>query len=122
MAEITIQGDQRLNGTVSLSGAKNSAFKLMIASLLSHREVNLTNVCRIADVELVKEIILQLGGQVKADANYFKLQADNLQSFTVSKFGSGLAGFQFIFSSAFGPVSAGNHAFARRRPNRGAAT
>ncbi|MEK7622722.1 MAG: UDP-N-acetylglucosamine 1-carboxyvinyltransferase [Patescibacteria group bacterium] len=83
MAEITIQGGQRLNGTVSLSGAKNSAFKLMIASLLSHREVNLTNVCRIADVELVKEIILQLGGQVKADANYFKLQADNLQSFTV---------------------------------------
>ena len=83
MAEITIQGGQQLSGTVSLSGAKNSSFKLMIASLLSPREVNLTNVCRIADVDLVKEIIIQLGGQVKADKSHFKLQADQLNSFTV---------------------------------------
>lgn len=83
MAEIIIQGGRRLNGSVSLSGAKNSSFKLMIASLLSHREINLTNVCRIADVNLVKEIILQLGGQVKADGNCFKLQSGQLHSFTV---------------------------------------
>lgn len=83
MAEIIIQGGRRLSGTVSLSGAKNSSFKLIIASLLSRREVNLTNVCRIADVNLVKEIILRLGGLVKADANCFKLQSVKLNSFTV---------------------------------------
>ena len=55
MAEITIQGGQQLSGTVSLSGAKNSSFKLMIASLLSPREVNLTNVCRIADVDYQRD-------------------------------------------------------------------
>lgn len=64
MAQLVIQGGNPLKGVVRLGGAKNSSFKLMIASLLSDQEIRLLNFSRIADVTLVKNIIESLGGKV----------------------------------------------------------
>jgi UDP-N-acetylglucosamine 1-carboxyvinyltransferase len=44
MERIAIRGGHRLKGTVSISGAKNSALPIMAASLLSKEKVVLTNV------------------------------------------------------------------------------
>jgi UDP-N-acetylglucosamine 1-carboxyvinyltransferase len=57
MDRIRIVGGNRLNGTIAISGAKNAALPLMIASLLSAETLTLENVPRLADVALLKRIL-----------------------------------------------------------------
>jgi UDP-N-acetylglucosamine 1-carboxyvinyltransferase len=57
MDRIRIAGGRPLNGTISISGAKNAALPLMIASLLSDQTLTLSNVPDLADVALLKRIL-----------------------------------------------------------------
>src|ERR1700750_2567570 len=57
MDRIRIVGGNRLNGTIPISGAKNAALPLMIASLLTTETLTLENVPRLADVALLKRIL-----------------------------------------------------------------
>jgi UDP-N-acetylglucosamine 1-carboxyvinyltransferase len=57
MDRIRITGGRRLNGTIPISGAKNAALPLMIASLLSDQTLTLSNVPNLADVALLKRIL-----------------------------------------------------------------
>ena len=65
MAKYIIEGGVPLKGTVKITGAKNSGFKLMIASLLTDKESTLTNVPFIRDVIAVSSIIQGLGAKVE---------------------------------------------------------
>ena len=49
MDRIAIIGGTRLQGEIPISGAKNSAIKLMAASLLTDQPLRLTNMPRLAD-------------------------------------------------------------------------
>jgi len=57
MDRIRIVGGNRLSGTIPISGAKNAALPLMIASLLTRDTLTLDNVPRLADVALLKRIL-----------------------------------------------------------------
>ncbi|MBZ0227473.1 MAG: UDP-N-acetylglucosamine 1-carboxyvinyltransferase [Bauldia sp.] len=57
MDRIRIVGGTRLSGTIPISGAKNAALPLMIASLLTNETLTLDNVPRLADVALLKRIL-----------------------------------------------------------------
>ncbi|HET7714020.1 MAG TPA: UDP-N-acetylglucosamine 1-carboxyvinyltransferase [Bauldia sp.] len=57
MDRIRIVGGAPLNGTIAISGAKNAALPLMIASLLTSETLVLDNVPRLADVQLLKRIL-----------------------------------------------------------------
>ena len=57
MDRIKIVGGQRLNGTIPISGAKNAALPLMIASLLTDGTLTLENLPRLADVSLLVRIL-----------------------------------------------------------------
>ncbi len=57
MDRIRIVGGMPLNGTIAISGAKNAALPLMIASLLTADTLTLDNVPRLADVQLLKRIL-----------------------------------------------------------------
>jgi UDP-N-acetylglucosamine 1-carboxyvinyltransferase len=57
MDRIRIVGGAPLNGTIAISGAKNAALPLMIASLLTAETLTLDNVPRLADVQLLKRIL-----------------------------------------------------------------
>src|SRR3989344_3763235 len=70
MARLIIHGGRALKGTIHLGGAKNSSFKLMIASLLALGVTRLKNVSRIKEVEYVSQIITALGGRVKLEASH----------------------------------------------------
>jgi UDP-N-acetylglucosamine 1-carboxyvinyltransferase len=61
MDRIRIVGGARLNGTIPISGAKNAALPLMIASLLSEETLTLDNTPRLADVALLKRILSNHG-------------------------------------------------------------
>lgn len=65
MAEkFIVHGGNRLEGTVSVSGAKNSALKLMAASILTEDACVLRNVPKIRDVFTMAEALETLGIQV----------------------------------------------------------
>jgi UDP-N-acetylglucosamine 1-carboxyvinyltransferase len=57
MDRIRITGGARLNGVIPISGAKNAALPLMIASLLTEDILTLANVPRLADVSLLARIL-----------------------------------------------------------------
>jgi UDP-N-acetylglucosamine 1-carboxyvinyltransferase len=57
MDRIRIVGGNELNGTIPISGAKNAALPLMIASLLTDGTLSLGNVPHLADVEQLTRIL-----------------------------------------------------------------
>ncbi|MGI6247338.1 MAG: UDP-N-acetylglucosamine 1-carboxyvinyltransferase [Pseudochelatococcus sp.] len=57
MDQIRIVGGEALNGAIPISGAKNAALPLMIASLLTDETLQLHNVPRLADVALLLRIL-----------------------------------------------------------------
>ena len=61
MDKIRIRGGNRLKGEIPISGAKNSALKLMAASLLTDEPVTLRNFPRLADVAAMGDLLMQFG-------------------------------------------------------------
>ena len=64
MDSIAIQGGARLNGSIPVSGAKNSALKLMAASILTDQPLLLTNMPRLADTKFLGRLLQELGVEV----------------------------------------------------------
>ncbi|WGU39008.1 MULTISPECIES: UDP-N-acetylglucosamine 1-carboxyvinyltransferase [unclassified Phenylobacterium] len=64
MDRIAITGGARLMGEIPISGAKNSAIKLMAASLLTDEPLRLTNMPRLADTRLLARLLRRLGTEV----------------------------------------------------------
>ena len=67
MERFRVVGGARLSGTVKVSGAKNSALKLMAATLLAPGKSTITNLPDIADVEYMGELLTRLGCTVSID-------------------------------------------------------
>jgi len=61
---IAIEGGVRLEGVIPISGAKNSAIKLMAASLLTDEPLRLTNMPRLADTRFLGRLLKRLGAEV----------------------------------------------------------
>ncbi len=64
MDSIAIEGGARLNGTIPVSGAKNSALKLMAAAILTDQPLRLTNMPRLADTKFLGRLLQELGVEV----------------------------------------------------------
>ncbi|MEX0751963.1 MAG: UDP-N-acetylglucosamine 1-carboxyvinyltransferase [Xanthobacteraceae bacterium] len=67
MDRIRIVGGPALHGTIPISGAKNAALPLMIASLLTDQTLILENVPRLADVGLLQRILVNHGVNVMVE-------------------------------------------------------
>lgn len=70
MDKFVITGGNPISGEVSLCGAKNSGFKLMIAALYTDEATTLHNFSKIGDVLSTAQIIRQLGGKVSFGKNH----------------------------------------------------
>ena len=64
MDQIAIVGGARLEGEIAISGAKNSAIKLMAASLLTDEPLRLTNMPRLADTRFLGTLLRRLGTEL----------------------------------------------------------
>jgi UDP-N-acetylglucosamine 1-carboxyvinyltransferase len=84
MDRIRIKGGQRLSGTIPISGAKNAALPLMIASLLTDRKLTLENVPDLADVALLKRILANHGVDYMVNGKRAKESAHAGQTLTLS--------------------------------------
>lgn len=65
MEKFIIEGKKLLKGEINIAGAKNSALKLLPASLLTNEECRFDNVPEIKDVEILLEILKDIGAKVK---------------------------------------------------------
>src|SRR3979490_3457163 len=65
MSILLIEGGRRLSGLVEVEGNKNSALPLLAACMLTTEECGLTNVPRIADVEAMARLLIDLGAHVE---------------------------------------------------------
>jgi UDP-N-acetylglucosamine 1-carboxyvinyltransferase len=76
-----VSGGARLAGTVEVAGAKNSALKLMAASLLAPGTSVVTNVPRIRDCAVMGELLAHLGVEVTLRDGVVILDATTVDAF-----------------------------------------
>ena len=85
MDKIIVKGGKRLLGSVVISGAKNAALPLMVASLLTKGKTVLKNIPDLKDVDTLSRLLTEMGvvctkrgneleldttGEIKAEAPY----------------------------------------------------
>ena len=61
MDKLLIRGGRRLEGQVTISGAKNAALPELCAALLTPEPVQLSNVPRLQDVSTTLELLRSMG-------------------------------------------------------------
>lgn len=85
--KLIIKGQNPTKGEVTISGAKNSVLKLMAASLLCKGTCVIYNVPNLSDVDIMLEVLAELGAKTKYDKNLKKVEIDstNLANCTASK-------------------------------------
>lgn len=64
MEKLKIAGGYTLNGSVKVSGAKNSAVALIPATILAESPVTIEGLPDISDVEILSHLIEEIGGKV----------------------------------------------------------
>lgn len=68
MKKFIIRGGNRLVGTVTPSGAKNSALKVLCASILTSEKISLFNMpTKIEDVRVQRDMLKSVGAKVTVD-------------------------------------------------------
>ena len=80
MKQLLIEGGHVLEGTIRISGAKNSAVALIPASLLSDDVVKIDNVPNISDIDALNEILEYLGAKVKRNGELMEIDSRNIEN------------------------------------------
>src|SRR5882672_2791494 len=68
MDKFVINGGKPLHGTVTISGAKNSALPAMAAALLTDERVSLHNIPRVRDIITMAKLLAFMGASVMVDS------------------------------------------------------
>ena len=85
--KLIIKGQNPAHGEVTISGAKNSVLKLMAGSLLCSGTCVIYNVPELSDVEIMLEVLNELGAKTKYDKKLKKIEINstNISNYTASK-------------------------------------
>lgn len=84
MYAFKIKGQNVLNGTIEVKGAKNAVLPLMAATLLTDEQVCLKNIFYLADVRVMSNLLASLGMKITQHEDSVCLQADNINNLTAS--------------------------------------
>ncbi len=79
MQKFVIQGGRRLEGDITVQGAKNSALPILAAALLCGGESNITNVPKLSDVYAACRILSSLGCTCRMQGHTVTVRADAIQ-------------------------------------------
>ena len=64
MASIAVRGGQSLDGSVTISGAKNAVLPILVASILADSVCRISNVPHLQDVTTTMELLAQMGAGI----------------------------------------------------------
>jgi len=86
LEKFIIQGGNRLEGSVRISGAKNSVVAILPAVLLSDGVCRIENVPNISDVSVTLKILYELGAKVRMiNQSTFEIDPTGINSYIISK-------------------------------------
>lgn len=80
MDKLCIVGCNPLRGTVTISGAKNSAVALVPAAILAESTVILDNMPLLSDVDILADLLKELGGTVERKDDQMTIDPTSLKS------------------------------------------
>lgn len=78
---INVIGGKPLKGIIEVEGAKNSALKLMAASIIANGVTTIHNVPNISDVAIMAEVLRRLGATVTASDHLIEIDTSDINSF-----------------------------------------
>jgi UDP-N-acetylglucosamine 1-carboxyvinyltransferase len=81
LEKLIIQGGFKLNGEVTVSGAKNAALPILCASLLAETPLNLSGVAALKDIDTTIKLLDTMGVKIARDGAKVSLDASDVQSF-----------------------------------------
>ncbi|MDR0751697.1 MAG: UDP-N-acetylglucosamine 1-carboxyvinyltransferase [Christensenellaceae bacterium] len=85
MSKYVINGGKKLNGDITIHGAKNSVLPLLAASILTDETIRIGNCPNLADVENMIRILSALGVQVEREGNYIEIKSGGLFAYEIPK-------------------------------------
>lgn len=80
MDKFRVQGPCRLQGEVTISGAKNAALPILFAALLAEEPVEIQNVPQLKDIDTTMKLLSQLGTKVERNGSVW-IDASNVNIF-----------------------------------------
>lgn len=83
MTKFLVRGGIPLEGEIRLSGAKNAATKMMVASLLTEEPCVLENVPNIGDVEITAELCRDIGSTLEISNSRLMIETPEIKNSTV---------------------------------------
>lgn len=81
MDKLIIQGGVKLNGEVTVSGAKNAALPILCASLLAETPLHLSSVAALKDIDTTLKLLDTMGVKVAREGDKVTLDASEVASF-----------------------------------------
>ena len=81
---LVVEGGHKLDGEVSVAGAKNAALPILAAALLTADECFLENLPDIEDIRNMIALLRGLGATVKGEEHGFVVKADHLRGTDIS--------------------------------------
>jgi UDP-N-acetylglucosamine 1-carboxyvinyltransferase len=79
--KLLIQGGKRLQGEVTISGAKNAALPILCAALLAETPLNLSSVAALKDIDTTIKLLGMMGVKIDRNADKVSLDASEVASF-----------------------------------------
>lgn len=98
MRWIEVKGNIPLNGSINVPGSKNSALALLVACCLAEEQVTIENVPDISDIEVIKNIGIDIGLIIRKNKGSIIVDPSNIHSSTIDpkKSSSYRASYYFI--------------------------
>ncbi len=81
MDKLIIQGGNRLNGVVTVSGAKNAALPILCAALLAETPLHLSGVAALKDIDTTIKLLDTMGVKIARNGSQVSLDASEVASF-----------------------------------------
>lgn len=83
MSSYIVNGGNKLEGVVEISGSKNSALPIIAATILNSGVTTLYNVPNIQDTQKMYKILESLGAKVKVKNGKVKIDTSSINSFEI---------------------------------------
>jgi UDP-N-acetylglucosamine 1-carboxyvinyltransferase len=79
--KLKITSVDKLEGDVTISGAKNAALPILMATILAEGDSVVTNVPQLNDIKTTGKVLTSLGASIDFEDNIFKVNADSINQY-----------------------------------------
>ena len=83
MSSYIIKGGNKLEGTVKISGSKNSSLPIIAATILNAGKTTLYNVPNIQDTKMMFKILETIGAKVEKKNGKVKIDTSKIKKFEI---------------------------------------